>query len=105
MAGGFEVVVEWYERIIGGSYSRRTCALHPNENMRSTDTTTHICTKATVFLLLTHRDRRKQGGKWVEQNLSATVVADLINPSSYSSSTQSPPYHSYVTLRISLVYC
>ena len=35
MSDGFVLVVEWYEWIIGGSYFRRMCALHPNENMRS----------------------------------------------------------------------
>ena len=37
LADGFVVVVEWYEWIIGGSCSRRMCAPHPKENMRSLD--------------------------------------------------------------------
>ena len=63
-----------------------------------------ICTtKTTTFFLLTHGEipgRLNLRGKRIEKHLSTTSVAHLINSSSYSPSTHSPPWYS-VTLRIS----
>ena len=61
MADGFVLVVQWYEWIIGGLYSRRMCTLHPNKNMHFHNRHYNTHLNEDDGLLLTHTETKARG--------------------------------------------